>query len=142
MDPEVFGPILWKSIHIIALGYPENPSELDKTMYMTFFRDLWKVIPCYKCSVNYKRHWDELPITPYLISKEKLFEWTVLLHNVVNKELGKSEINLADAWKIYTEIPNYKKTINNSNIAANTIGIYSIVVLLIIILLFILFRKK
>ena len=141
MDPEIFGPVLWKSIHIIALGYPENPSELDKTMYLTYFRDLWKIIPCFKCSMNYKRHWDELPIAPYIISKEKLFEWTVLLHNIVNKELGKSEISLSDAMKIYAERINYKKT-NNSNLAANTIGIYSIVVLLIIIILFIIFRKK
>ena len=96
------GPKLWKSIHNVALlEYPENPSEDDKTYYMNYYKNFWKIIPCLKCSVNYRKNWEELPITSYLESRTQLFEWTVLLHNIVNKELGKKEISLSEALSIY-----------------------------------------
>jgi hypothetical protein len=43
---------------------------------MNYLQTYWKVIPCYKCSINYKRL-DELPIDTFLTTKMKLFEWTV-----------------------------------------------------------------
>ena len=96
------GPKLWKSIHNVALlEYPENPSEDDKTYYMNYYKDFWKIIPCLKCSVNYRKNWEELPITSYLESRTQLFEWTVLLHNIVNKELGKKELSIDEALAIY-----------------------------------------
>lgn len=102
------GPKLWKSIHNVALlEYPENPSEDDKTYYMNYYKDFWKVIPCLKCSVNYRKNWEELPITSYLESRTQLFEWTVLLHNIVNKELGKKEISLSEALAIYKTSTRY-----------------------------------
>lgn len=102
------GPKLWKSIHNVALlEYPENPSEDDKTYYMNYYKDFWKIIPCLKCSVNYRKNWEELPITSYLESRTQLFEWTVLLHNIVNKELGKKEISLSEALSIYKPCTRY-----------------------------------
>ena len=86
MQPSVWGPHVWRSIHYIALGYPDNA---DSMAYKEFFLNLWKVIPCLKCSINYKRHLEELPpIDQYLGSKDDLFKWTVALHNIVNLELG------------------------------------------------------
>jgi hypothetical protein len=130
MDPVKFGPCLWRSIHIIALGYPENPSEIDKQTYTNYYRDLWKIIPCLKCSLNYRRHWTELPIYSFLDSREHLFEWTVLLHNIVNKELGKKQISLEEAYKIYNndriDVPTQQK--------ASAIYISIIVVLILIII--------
>lgn len=102
MQPELWGKHLWTSVHFIALGYPKNPTPEEVQYYYDFFTNLWKVIPCYKCSVNYKRHLQELPIEPYLKTKMSLFEWTVKVHNIVNKELGKQEMSLADALKLYT----------------------------------------
>jgi hypothetical protein len=93
---------LWKSIHSIALFYPDTPTDLDKKQYKAFFIDLQPVIPCYKCSLNYKRHLGELPIDPYLESKDTLFEWTVMFHNIVNKELGKRQVSLQEALAIHT----------------------------------------
>ena len=121
------GPKLWKNIHNVALlEYPENPSDDDKTYYMNYYKDFWKVIPCLKCSVNYRKNWEELPITSYLESRKSLFEWTVLLHNTVNKELGKKEISLSEALAIYK----------------SGSGIRYIVIVLLFILLLIFFLKK
>lgn len=138
MDPAKFGPCLWRSIHIIALGYPENPTEIDKQTYTNYYRDLWKIIPCLKCSLNYRRHWTELPIYSFLDSREHLFEWTVLLHNIVNKELGKKQISLEEAYKIY----NNDRIITSTpqNVSAIYISII-VALILIIIALYVKFSK-
>jgi hypothetical protein len=102
MLPQLWGPHLWKSIHYIALGYPKTPREEDKMNYYMFYSTLWKYIPCMKCAINYKRHLEELPIDPFLTSNIALFEWTVNIHNIVNKELGKPTMSKEDAWKLYT----------------------------------------
>lgn len=108
MMPDTWGKHLWFSIHFIALDYPENPSSMVMAEYKSFFENLWKVIPCYKCSVNYKRHLSELPISDYLDSRESLFAWTVELHNIVNKETGKPVMRLDEARKKYLD-PEFNK---------------------------------
>lgn len=90
IDPETWGPSLWRAVHFVALGYPASPSEADVAAYRSFFTGLDKVIPCGSCAENYRRHLLELPIEPFLYGGEgRLFEWTVQLHNIVDKELKK-----------------------------------------------------
>lgn len=107
MHPDVWGRFLWYSIHFIALDYPENPTPQDRVKYKSFFENLGSVIPCYKCSVNYKRHIEELPLVSeagdFLENKGTLFAWTVELHNIVNKELGKPVMSLDSAFAMYTK---------------------------------------
>jgi hypothetical protein len=101
--PAVWGPHLWKSIHYIALGYPaEKPTDEDRANYKAFYTEFYKVIPCIKCAENYKRHLSEVPaIDGYLGSSDRLFEWTWMLHNTVNRELGKKTVSLEEAKRIY-----------------------------------------
>ena len=91
---EVWGPALWRAIHFIALGYPTVPTEADAAAYRAFFESLDKVIPCEVCANNYRRHFAEIPIDGFLLGgrgngSQTLFDWTVELHNVVDRELGK-----------------------------------------------------
>ena len=37
MTPTKWGKFLWISLHLIALGYPDNPSEQEKKDYHNFF---------------------------------------------------------------------------------------------------------
>ena len=37
MTPDVWGPHGWKFIHYITLGYPENPTQMQKDKYKAFF---------------------------------------------------------------------------------------------------------
>lgn len=108
MLPDIWGKHMWFSIHFIAQDYPLEPSQDDIASYRAFFENLWKVLPCYKCGVNYKRHLKELPIDQYLESRELLFAWTVELHNIVNKELGKPRMSLEEAKKKYSD-PDFNK---------------------------------
>lgn len=115
LKPECWGPSLWKSIHMLALGYPSHPSQLDQIAYKSFFEEFWKVLPCkVPCSVNYRRHLRELSIDNYLENNMKLFEWTVILHNIVNKELGKPMVLLEDAIDMY-QCKQDKKELNFGN---------------------------
>jgi hypothetical protein len=107
MDPSLWGRCLWRTIHIIALGYPKNPTYEDVIAYKNFYENFWKVLPCQSCSINYKRHLKELPLEDFLVSKLKLFEWTVILHNLVNKELNKKEITLDSAIDLYQKTLKY-----------------------------------
>lgn len=114
MKPSSWGKYLWTSIHFIALGYPDNPTEEDVINYKYFFINLWKVIPCYKCSLNYKKHLQELPITnDTLKNRHNLFKWTVDLHNIVNRDLNKSLMNLDEAYSLYSENFTLADTFNN-----------------------------
>lgn len=101
MKPSIWGPYVWTSLHLIALGYPEKPSDVDKLNYKTFISALGNVVPCTTCSKNYSRHFSELPIDKFLESKKSLFTWTVKLHNIVNIETGKPIWSIDQAWDYY-----------------------------------------
>ena len=111
MLPEIWGRHMWFSIHFIAQDYPKDPSPEDAAKYRSFFENLGSVLPCYKCGLNYNRHFKEMPIDDYLGSRELLFAWTVELHNIVNKELGKSTMTLEEAKRKYSDPDFNKKTV-------------------------------
>lgn len=106
MDPRIWGADVWRALHHIALGFPAAPSEADKQAYREFFTALGPVLPCQACSDNYARHLRELPLEPYLranpapadVPYGPLFEWSVQMHNMVNKETGKPTRSAAEAY--------------------------------------------
>lgn len=103
MDPKIWGKHMWSSIHFIALGFPETPSEKQKTDYKHFFENLYKVLPCNTCSEHLENTLkNELPLyATNLGNKIELFKWTVKLHNIVNKRLKKKEMQFKDAEDMY-----------------------------------------
>lgn len=130
MDKESWGKPTWQALHYIALGYPNNPSTQDKVNYQMFYENFYKVLPCAECSQHYKENLKTMPIEDYLVSKDKLFEWTVNMHNLVNKLLGKHELTLIEAKVNYLE--------NKIDVSVN-LEIY-LVVIFVIILLYILYK--
>lgn len=121
MQPSLWGPHLWRAIHYIALGFPENPEPLVQTQYKDFYLNFWKFIPCLKCSLNYKRHLQEIAaIDDYLYSPRDLFMWTWMMHNIVNKELGKPEIEFDTAYAMYQPEVALSDSIHNTNNTNNT----------------------
>lgn len=110
VDRNVFGPHMWATIHYIALGYPEKPSEQDKKNYSSFYNSIANVIPCEECSKHLRENITKVNISEYLETPDKLFEWTVLLHNIVNKMLGKPE------WTLQRAVEHYKGEGNNCSL--------------------------
>ena len=130
MDKEAWGKPTWQALHYIALGFPKNPSTQDKVNYQMFYENFYKVIPCTECSQHYKDNLKTMPVEKYLVDNEKLFEWTVNMHNIVNKILGKHELTLTEAKVNYIE----KKIDVSFNLVTY------VVVVSIIVLLYILFK--
>lgn len=104
IPPEVWGPFFWHTIHIAALGYPEEPSYSDKKAAKDFFESLQFLIPCPICRTHYKSHMAKLPITASLDSRKDLFRWTIELHNEVNIMLGKRRYTETEVLHYYERL--------------------------------------
>ena len=138
LSKETWGPHLWYSMHFIALGFPNEASSIDKKNYKNFYINLPNVIPCEECSKHLAINLNNYQIDNYLESREKLFQWTVIIHNEVNRMLGKSEWSVKEAYNYYTNpffnLKNSTKCFSNSY--------FLIVLLLIFILLIILYKNN
>ena len=103
VSPSQWGKHFWNCIHLVAMGYPDAPLPQEREDYKIFMTTFGKILPCSKCRVNFKRHIDELPIDLFLFGRQQLFDWTVQMHNIVNRELGKREWTYQEAWEYYTK---------------------------------------
>jgi len=104
VPPEVWGPFFWHTIHIVALGYPQDPSYTHKKATKEFFESLQFLIPCPICRQHYVSHMAKMPIGPSLDSRTDLFRWTIELHNEVNQMLGKRKYTETEVIQYYTRI--------------------------------------
>lgn len=103
MDPSVWGPQAWASIHSYAVTYPIKPTSANKTHAKRWYRGMVSKLPCGDCSKKYKALIEcALPlVSDDLESCNALFEWTVKLHNMVNVLLHKPVFDLEDARRMY-----------------------------------------
>lgn len=115
IDIKTWGNSVWYFIHFTALHLGQNETNINGKpfvretkltptvaySYKQMMYALSFILPCKKCREHLRTHLSEFPIDNYLTTNEKLFEWTVILHNIVNKSLGKKEISLENARKLY-----------------------------------------
>ena len=99
MSPDVWGPIFWNAMHIVTLGYPDEPRDDEKKAVTEFFNSLKFVLPCPVCRYHYTTVLETDPVEPAVVSRTKLVEWAFNIHNIVNKELKKPEIT----WEQYMD---------------------------------------
>lgn len=110
VPPPVWGPFFWLTIHLVGLGYPSDPTYTDKRSAKQFFESLANLIPCPICREHYKQHITRNPITPHLDNNKALFEWTVKLHNEVNKSLNKPTWTKEEALDYIKELGARKRS--------------------------------
>lgn len=136
-NKDIWGSHMWYTIHFIALGYPNEASSIDKKNYKNFYINLPNIIPCEECAKHLITNLNKYPIDNYLDSKERLFEWTVQLHNEVNKMLGKDIWSLEKANKYYNnfniKLEETKKCFNKA---------YLIIIILLMMILYVLIKKN
>ena len=137
---ELWGPHLWYSIHFIALGFPNDASSIDKKNYKNFYISLPNVIPCEECSKHLINSLNQFPIDNFLLNKDKLFEWTVIIHNEVNKLLNK-EIWSVDRAKLFYNNFNINKT-TTCKTTNNINNLYIILIIILIIIIGVLLRQN
>jgi hypothetical protein len=144
LPPKIWGKHIWTSIHLIALGFPDNPTSSERKQYEAFFIEIGNVLPCPKCRVNYKEHLIELPINFYLQDNKTLFAWTVAVHNIVNRQNNKREWTFDEAYQYYINAefdkPNVQQQIVINNDTSYKIALIVLAALLFLVV--ILYVKK
>ena len=100
-DSRVWGPQVWFFLHTIAMTYPLHANAVTKRKYYDFIHNLPLFLPNEEMGNHFSRLLDKYPVTPYLGKRESFVRWTVFIHNKVNVELGKPEMELADAIAAY-----------------------------------------
>jgi len=106
MLTSVWGPSLWHSLHTISFNYPTNPTTKEKQLYFDFFKNLRHVLPCKYCRDNYVNNLKRVPLTMATMkNRNTLSKWLYLLHEEVNKMLGKksglSYINVRERYEMF-----------------------------------------
>ena len=98
----VWGPGLWKLIHIMAANYPLTYDPERAKGYYAFFESLKCTLPCKECRAGYTAfitNEGPLKLRPELFAdRETLFLWTTQLHDAVNAKLHKRGVKQGQNW--------------------------------------------
>jgi hypothetical protein len=122
IPPTKWGPHFWMTLHIACLGCQ------DYKIIAGFVEGFKTVIPCLSCRLHFDSVLSENPVP----EDGDFFRWSVDVHNIVNKRLGKPEFSYEDALAnivVGAPPPQFDFKI-------------AIIFVLIIIILFLIFNRK
>lgn len=105
ISPELWGPYVWATIHLVSLGAPDTIDSSQQLAYITFFNQLPYVIPCSSCAQHLLENMGKTSVSLETAAKkgrEGLFAWSVELHNIVNRMLKKPEMSAEKARDHWT----------------------------------------
>lgn len=106
-----WAPLTWYMFHKLSYDYANDTKDIDeKEHYIQFFKSMKTIIPCKTCRGHFIENTNiEENKIENNISKEKIFEWTVRLHNLVNTMHKKKNFTIEEAKKLYVApLPNHK----------------------------------
>ena len=90
IDPTIWGPHLWATIHTLAL---KADADLEIMAFGNFLNSLHFLLPCNACKHDYSKY---ASANGYPVLGQA-FEWTVHFHNSVNRKLGKETFSVEQA---------------------------------------------
>jgi len=140
LNPQIWGPKGWFFLDSVVLSYPDNPTNSQKEEFASFFKSIGNILPCQKCSYNYKDHLILNPLKDSdLSSRDKLIDWWLIMHNMVKISANKAEISRKKFIDYYDTM--YGEGICNRSMVRNLIYVC---VLILIVLWFrkVLFRVE
>lgn len=146
LTPDGWGPYFWATLHLSALGAPSTIDTIQASGLRSFYTALPWVIPCQSCSDHLKETLQKLPLTEEVLKGgASLFEWTVALHNEVNRLLGKNSVSVEKARSFWMKVaenayPPFRQDSVETNHGSKII--WGILLLLLIGVLWFLFSKK
>jgi hypothetical protein len=102
-NPEVWGPAFWFSLHNGALRYPKQASPIWKERMKHFIMGIPVMVPCEKCADHATAHLEDnwSNMDDIVSCRDNLFKFFWEFHNLVNQRLGKPQMSLDDAYKLY-----------------------------------------
>jgi hypothetical protein len=134
MDPAVWGPHYWGMLHTVAVSYPDHPDAIQRKVCYRFVNNLPSLMPPGESSSSFSRLLKEYPVAPYLDRKEDFVRWTNMIHNKVNKHLGRRETSLeqmmSEHMNRYASRPLFVSREKCNRILVTTAGWLSVVLLM------------
>lgn len=112
LQPSVWGPHYWFTLHTIALCYPLYPNDVTKKKYYDFIQNFPLFIPIEDIGNTFSQLLDKYPVTPYLDSRESFMKWVHFIHNKINVALDQPELTMEEAMSKYYD--NYKPVVVKS----------------------------
>ena len=88
-DPRYWGSKFWFVMHTVAEFYPQYPNTDDMANAKNFYTSLRHLLPCPSCAEHYSDLLLKYDIDNHLTSKDSLMRYVNMLHNEVNKRIGK-----------------------------------------------------
>ena len=106
VSPEVFGPPLWYSLHVMASNYAERPSEERRGACEAFLSSLPAMLPCRLCEQHLRTGVaDAGAVAAACQTRDSLARFLCELHNGVNARSGKDTCSCDDAVQRYASAP-------------------------------------
>ena len=127
--PTVFGPYFWSVIHMTAMSAGKDLSPDKAQAYIQFFDSMPEILPCAQCGKHLRENLSVMPP-----DTTDLFRWSVDMHNLVNSQLNKPEVPYEKALRYWST--------RCSKTSEKDRTIVVLCVLVIIIALFLIFKKK
>lgn len=113
LNPEVWGPHFWFFLHTLSVCYPIRPTKSIKKKYYDFIINLPIFVPNHNIGNRLAHLLDEFPVTPYLDSRLSFMKWVHFIHNKINLELNKQEVDFRKGlemyYSAYKPVPKYIK---------------------------------
>lgn len=98
-----WGPYGWKTLHSVAILYPDEPSKQDKELMRTWLTNFTATITCPFCKEHFEQVVAAYGKTSDIFANRHNFYWfTIKAHNTANAKLNKSQIvRYADAYAMF-----------------------------------------
>jgi len=91
-------------MHIVSMGYPDEPSYSEKKAAKEWFNALPYLLPCTVCREHFREVVLAMPVETWLDNRKSLISWVWQVHNKVNERLGKPGVTEAEFYKRYQEM--------------------------------------
>lgn len=102
-----WGPYFWGTLHLACLSAPNVLTQEHKEAFQALVESYTKVLPCPMCQVHFTEVLQKYPLQDNLDTADRLFLWSVAVHNEVNESIGKPQVKPVDALYYWAERLNY-----------------------------------
>jgi hypothetical protein len=143
LEPHIWGPHYWATLHFMASTYDKNPNSSIKATMKNFIQSLPVFLPCKECQDHAFDYIKKTSLDKVVENRMALFTFFFNFHNSVNLRLNKPLMKFEDALALYNFEGDSKVPKTHSFFDVNfKVGLSLTALLVFIVALFFFMRKK